>query len=189
MRVGLFGGSFNPVHNGQIKVANNILEKGIVDEVWFIPCKKHSFDKSLANEKDRLAMLKIATNGLRQIKVSYIEMKSQGKNYSIDTLRKLKSMYPDKEFFNIIGSDILHEITKWHEFKQLLKETSFIVFERKGYDVVKIPGMKLEYVIECNEDNLSSTEIRERIDDSSYLKNVLSSEVIKYIRENKLYLK
>ena len=97
-----------------------------------MPCKKHAFNKNLADANDRLNMIKLAIKSIKRARICKIELKSKGKNYTIDTLKKLKSKYKH-EFFLVNGSDIFYEIKKWHKYKQLLKEAEFIIFKRKGF--------------------------------------------------------
>jgi len=145
-KIALFGGSFNPIHNDHIKIIKELLKKGLVDEVWIMPCNKHAFNKELASGKNRVEMIKLAIKNIKKVRVCYIELKSTGKNYTLNTLRKLRARYP-YEFILMVGADILHEIKKWHNYRKLLDETSFIVFGRKSYPVKKIKGLKIFYLI------------------------------------------
>jgi len=186
MKIGLFGGSFNPINKGHVKVISGLLDKKIVDRIWIIPCKKHAFNKSLANEKDRLKMIKLATKNFDKVEICKIELESKGKNYTIDTVRKLKKKYKHKFFF-IIGSDILYEIKRWHKYKHLLKEIDFIVFKRKGYKIKKVEGFKPCYLFRDKIEKFSSTEIRKRIKESKSFKHLLPNLVYNYIKNHRLY--
>ena len=105
----------------------------------------------------------------------------------INTIKKLKASYPHK-FFLIIGSDILHEIKKWHSYEELLREIEFIVFRRKNYSVIKVPALKMT-LIKVKPSNISSTKVRELAEKGKSLKKLVSSCIEDYIRKNKLYSK
>lgn len=186
MRIGIFGGSFNPIHKDHIKEIKSVLKKELVDEVWITPCKRHPFDKSLVKWKHRLNMIRLAIKNMGKVKICAIELKSRGKSYTINTLRKLKRKYPHK-FFLIVGSDIPYEIKRWHRYKPLLKEAEFIMFKRKGYPIRKVAGMKIAYLITKNAADISSTAIREKAKCGKSLKNLVPSPVEKYIIKEGLY--
>ena len=186
-KTALFGGSFNPIHLSHIRIAKSLINKKIVDEVWLIPCKKHAFDKKLASTKDRLEMINLMIGGMKNIKISRIELEARGKNYTIKTLRKLNKKYPKKDFFLVVGSDILHEIKKWHRYKELLKKAKFIVFKRKGYKLIKILGMNIVFLLkECRE-CISSTEIRKRAKEGKSLKKLVPLLIERYIKKRGIY--
>jgi len=185
IRVGLFGGSFNPIHNAHITVIKKILDEHVVNEMWTIPCKDHPFSKSLAPAKDRLEMIVKATRDLPQVKVSRIEMDREGKSYTLDTIRELKKKY-NHTFYFLIGGDILSELHKWHDYKELLKETEFIVFKRPGYRLEDVPGLKICHVVESVSD-ISSTQIREQVQRGEPIDVMVPAGVEKYIRKHGLY--
>ncbi len=185
-KVALFGGSFNPIHNDHIKIIKELLQKRLVDEVWIMPCKKHAFNKELASGKNRVEMIKLGIKNIKKVKVCCIELKSTGKNYTLNTIRKLRAGYPH-EFILMVGSDILHEIKKWHNYKKLLDETRFIVFGRKSYPIKKIKELKIFYLIRQETKNISSTEIRKRVKENKSLKNLVPTAVEKFIKKQHLY--
>ena len=185
-RIALLGGSFNPIHKEHIKIIKEVLDKKLVDEVWIIPCKKHPFNKSLLDEKHRVEMIKLAIKNMKKVRICKIELETKGISYTINTIRKLKRKY-SHQFFMIIGSDILHEIKKWHKYKQILKEIEFITFIRKGYSFKKVPGMKIVYLINKKLENISSTEIRERIEEGKSFKSSVPLSVRRYIKKERLY--
>ena len=130
-KIALFGGSFNPVHNGHIKMARTILASQIVDEIWFIPCKEHALDKQIIPIENRLEMLSLAISGEKGMEVSDIEKNMPGKSYTANTIKKLKSEF-DHEFYFIIGADNLTQMEKWRYLDYLQKNVSFIVVKRPG---------------------------------------------------------
>ncbi|OGJ21043.1 nicotinate (nicotinamide) nucleotide adenylyltransferase, partial [Candidatus Pacearchaeota archaeon RBG_13_36_9] len=185
-KIALFGGSFNPIHNEHIKIIKELLRKGLVNEVWIMPCKKHAFNKELASGKNRVEMIKLAVKNIKKVRICHIELKSTGKNYTINTLRKLRAKYRD-EFILMVGADILHEIKKWHNYKRLLEETKFIIFGRKSYAIKKVKGLKVFYLIKQETKNISSTEIRNKAKKNQSLKNLVPSSVERFIKKQHLY--
>jgi nicotinate-nucleotide adenylyltransferase len=185
-KIAIFGGSFNPIHNGHLQIIKKISNEKIVDEIWIMPCKKHSFDKNLASFKDRREMIRLAFERKKKIRICDFENKIHGKNYTIKTIKKLKKIHPNYKFFWVIGSDNLYTIKKWNRYKQLIKEIEFIVLKRKGYKLKRIRGVSM-IVLGCFLENISSTLIRERIDQSKPLKNLVPLQVEKYIKKKGIY--
>ncbi len=184
-KIALFGGSFNPIHNHHINMANCVLEEKLVDEIWIIPCKNHPFNKSLAPAYHRINMICLAFNDSR-IKINNIEADSSETNYTLRTIQKLKEQYPYK-FYWMTGSDILSEINKWYGKKELLKETEFIIFNRNGYNINAQKDMKIKRVLNISSNNESSTEIRERVRENKPLKNLVPLIIEEYIKKEGLY--
>jgi len=187
-KIALFGGSFNPIHNQHIEIIKEILNKKFVKQVWIVPCKNHPFDKQLETAEHRIQMIKLATKNLKNIKINKTELHSKSKNYTINTIQKLKNKY-SHEFYLLIGSDILHEIKKWHKYKELFKKIKFILFKRKSYPLKKVKGMEIYKKITEKETSISSTEIRQKIKQGKSIKNLVPKEVENYIIKNNLYKK
>ena len=163
MQVGIFGGSFDPPHLGHLKAAQNLLASARVDEIWFMPCYVHVWDKKLASARHRLAMLKLLTRP--QLKLSTFEVAKKRPVYTIETLKLLNSRYPQHQFFWIIGAKSLPELTKWKEPEKVKKQLLV---------VPEIPG-------------ISSTIIRQRIKKSQSIKNLVPAKVADYIKKHGLY--
>lgn len=186
MKIGLFGGSFNPIHNAHLKIINELLNKKIVDEIWITPCKKHPLDKDLESEKDRVSMIESTIKNLPKVKINKIELNSKGKSYTIKTLNKLKEKY-SHDFFLIIGSDILYEIKGWYDYKSLLKKIEFIIIERRDFPIKRIKDMKIRNILRENPSGISSSIIRKKILQNKFLKEIIPKDVEDYIIKNKLY--
>lgn len=186
MRIGLLGGSFNPIHNMHVQVIKYILNKKILDEVWILPCKKHAFDKKLESEKHRVDMIKLAIKGIKRAKICDIELRSKGKNYTYDTVKKLKKRY-NHDFFFIVGSDILCNFNMWYKRVELMKEIQFIILKREDYPIKKIKGMRIYKIINDEFKDISSTEIRDLIRNKKSIKNLVPKTVERYIIKNNLY--
>ncbi len=196
-RVGLFGGSFNPIHYGHLTIAAQLVDKKIVDEVWFIPCKHHAFDKDIIDIFMRLEMiveaLKEFSRGETQLRADDIELVSGvEKNYTIDTIIQLKVKSPHKLFYWIIGSDTLPQLHEWHEYGRLLTTTPFLVYPRQGYaltisdhQMIKEYGMQLLYDVKPR--SISSTAVREHVKAHLSIEELVPKSVERYIQKNKLY--
>lgn len=185
MKIGLLGGSFNPIHQNHVRVARYVVEKGLVDEVWLMPCRKHAFDKANEHEQHRVNMINLAIEGVKGLKLCDIELKQEGTNYTRDTLRKLRQNYAH-DFYLIIGTDILERISQWYGYEELAKEAKFIVFKRNSYSPEN-PGIKIEALLELGETEISSTEIRENIRLGKSIDDLVPEEVKIYIRREGLY--
>jgi 8-oxo-dGTP diphosphatase len=192
MKIGLYGGSFNPVHNEHVKIMRKVLEKGIVDELWLLPCKNHAFNKYLAPYECRVEMLKEAIEGMSNIKISYVESSSHEQNgsnepnYTSDTLKKLRKDNPDKIFYLVAGTDVVNELDMWHDNDYVRETTPFIVATRKGFPLKEGVDVWLEDIINVTLE-LSSTDVRERIANGESISGMVPKNVEKYILDNNLY--
>ena len=136
-RIGLFGGSFNPVHIGHLRAAEEIKEKLSLDRIVFVPARIHPLKKisDLASADKRLQMLKIAVSDNPAFQVSDIELKREGPSYTIDTLKQLSKKYGKNNMFFILGIENLKRIDEWKDYKSLFKYSNFAVIRRPGYKV------------------------------------------------------
>ncbi|MDD5192639.1 MAG: nicotinate (nicotinamide) nucleotide adenylyltransferase [Candidatus Nanoarchaeia archaeon] len=186
-KIALFGGSFNPIHNHHVKMANTVLEEHVAEEVWIIPSKNHPYNKNLAPAKDRINMIQLAFDNPK-VKINRTEIESNETNYTIRTIKKLKKKHPH-EFYWVIGADVLYEMenNSWYGLNELLKETEFIIFSRKGYSIKQIPDMRIKAALDIKTHNESSTEIRERIRQGKSLKDMVPFKVEEYIQKKGLY--
>jgi nicotinate-nucleotide adenylyltransferase len=159
MKIGLLGGTFDPVHNGHLSIAQTVLNELDLDEVWFlinnIPPHKNKISQT-SNEQ-RLDMLKIVTNKYDHFDLCDIELNRVGKSYSYDTLVELKKMYPTHEFYFIIGADNVEILDKWYRIEDLVKLCSFVAVKRNNYKIVShfdLIEVEMPFI------NISSTDIR-----------------------------
>jgi len=201
MKIGIFGGSFNPIHLGHLIAAKEILRKKIVDEIWFMPCYWHALKKrkNFASVEDRMKMVVLAIKGMQNCIASPFEIElaeiDKKKNYTIDTIKALKKSYPKFEFFFIIGENILEELPKWKQINELIKEIKFIVYPMTSIDIKKIKEnffiKKNNSIIlsDCIITNISSSEIRKRIKNNESIDFLVPEKVKKYIERKKLYKK
>ena len=185
MKVGLFGGSFDPVHLGHEEIIRAFLDSGIVDQLWVLPCK-YQRGKNLVNCEHRMNMLELVVGKINGVKISGFELQEKKPLYTIDTLRKLRRLHDD-EFLFIIGSDLLYTLQTWHMYEELLKEVKFIVHKRKDYPFKRIQGLQVEYFLERGFKEISSTEVGEKIKKGQDFQHLVSSKVADYIIKNNLY--
>lgn len=132
-RLGLLGGTFDPIHRGHLQVAEDVLRQFGLDQVWIIPCAlpPHKSDSALASAGDRLEMARIAIGNRRTLKLSDIEIQREGTSYTIDTLREFSTEFGDTtELFFLVGVDAFLEMHTWKSYRQLFNHAAFVVMTR-----------------------------------------------------------
>lgn len=185
-RIGILGGTFNPIHTGHLLLAEGVKEALQLDSVIFIPCNfpPHKKCCNLVSVKHRLAMVKSAIKDCKGFKVSTIEAERGGRSYSVDTLGKLSKLYKEKaEFFFIIGSDSIIGLDDWKEIKKLTKMCKMVAVARPGYDL-KYKGVK---VLKVPTFAVSSTNIRNLVKKRKSIKYLVPETVRKYIVKHRLF--
>lgn len=143
MRIGLLGGTFNPIHNGHLYVAEAVRKKLHLDLILFIPSGNppHKNDEKIPPAEHRLEMTRLALLGHPHFELSDIEAKRSGKSYSVETLSKLKRFYPKDRLFFIIGTDAFFEFATWREPERLLSLCDFVVVTRPGHPFSRLPDL------------------------------------------------
>ncbi len=189
-QVGIFSGSFNPVHVGHLILANYMREFTYLDEVWFV-VTPHNPLKSAADLLDddiRLEMMKIAVRDYDNLIVSDVEFDMPKPSYTIDTLTKLSAVNPDSEFTLIIGGDNWIKFPRWKENERLVKEYKILIYPRLGSEV-KIPEALSQNVklVDAPIVEISSTFIRESIRAGKDVRAFLPENVYDYIVDKGLY--
>jgi nicotinate-nucleotide adenylyltransferase len=191
MKIGLFFGSFNPVHIGHMAIANYMVEFSDLDQIWFIvsPHNPLKEKKSLLGEHHRLQLLKEAIGDDKRFKASNIEFKLPQPSYTIHTLAYLSEKFPEKKFVLIIGSDNLRNFNKWKNHEEILRQYQLYVYPRSGYspsaDETKMVGKWLDAPLM----EISSTFIRESIRNKKNVRHFLSESVYRYLTEMHFYTK
>lgn len=188
--VGLFGGSFNPVHAGHMMLASYLAQWGYVDQVWLSlsPLNPLKDPSELLPDTKRLDMLSIAARGAKGIDICDIELSMPKPSYTIDTLNVLAERYPDFRFKLIIGSDNYQIFDRWRASQEILERYGVIVYLRPGYPVERNGVDGLE-VVDAPMAHVSSTFIRKAIARGKDMTYFLPAGVYKYIIDNKLYQK
>src|SRR4030042_4730745 len=190
LKIGFYGGTFNPIHNGHLAVAKAVLEKMGLDEVVFIPSARPPHkDNSVIDAEIRLRMVELSIASKPRFSVSEIEIRREGKSYTLLTIEELKRIYPDDQIFWIIGADSLIEMpTVWRGGWGLLDLVRFVVIKRPGYDLSEVPAeiLKKVAVIEM-EILISSTIIRELADEGTSIESFVAEKVARFIEDRGLY--
>ena len=213
-RIGIFGGTFNPIHKGHVKAALEVQKRFSLDKVLMIPSSipPHKGAPDIAPPSSRLQMVRLAVASYPQFVPSAIEIEAKGKSYSIWTLEKLKRQFPDAVIFFILGVDAFLEIDTWREYKKVLEQCHFIVISRPGYDLgeaKKLLGgkykqrmiqvldttdlpktMQLPYKIFLlciDAMDIASKDIREKVKTGKSITGLVVESVEEYIHQNKLY--
>ena len=211
---GLFGGTFNPIHNGHLRAAEEVQHYLPLDRILFIPSyvPPHKDPKEVVPAWQRLRMVEIACQDHPGFVACDLEVKNPGPSYSIITLRKLKELYPLDIFWFILGSDAFLEIETWKDYTQLLQECSLAIVKRPGSELEKInkviykikPGLVVKmnkqgkseikdsgrpglYLIDIEALDISSSEIRRRLQAGQPVTGLVPPGVENYIMENHLY--
>ena len=189
MKIGLFFGSFNPVHNGHMVIAGYMAEFTDLEQVWFVvsphnPLKQKS---SLLQDYHRMTLVKIAIGDNRKLKASDIEFKLPRPSYTINTLVSLYEKFPQHQFVLILGSDNLSSFKKWKNYEQILEQAELYVYPRKADDGGELLHHKKVKVIEAPLMELSSTFIRESIKNKKDVRYMLPEKVWEYIDEMNFY--
>lgn len=189
MEVGLFFGSFNPIHTGHMIIANLVKETTNVKEVWFIVSPQNPFKKNkrLLHEFDRLDLVRAAIADDYDFKVSDIEFNMPKPNYTINTLTLLKEKYPDKNFHLIIGEDNLESFPKWKNHDQILKHFSLIVYPRKNAKPNQLIDHEKVVMIDAPEVDISATLIRKLVKEKKSIKYLVPESVEALIKSKSFF--
>ena len=176
MRVGLFGGSFNPIHNGHISLAKHLKKKAGLDEVWLMVSPQNPLKQTsdLLDDKLRLQMARLAVENVEGIVVSDYEMHLPKPSYTWNTLQALSKDYPDYEFVLMIGGDNWQLFDRWYRAEDIKANYEIVAYTRTPGD----PG----YI------DISSTDIRRRIREGRGIRRLVPKAVADYIKENRLYV-
>jgi len=188
MKVGLFFGSFNPVHHGHLIIANHIVQTSDLSEVWFVVSPQNPFKKagSLLNEQHRFHLLQLAVEGETKLKASNIEFKLPRPSYTIDTLIYLKEKYPAYQFSIIMGSDGFQNIESWKNSAVILRDYKIIIYKRPGFEInADLPSSIT--VTEAPMLEISSTHIRYMIKSGKSIRYLVPDVVKEEIERNLYY--
>jgi nicotinate-nucleotide adenylyltransferase len=191
MKVGLFFGSFNPIHVGHLVLANYMLEYTDLDRVWFVvsphnPLKKKN---TLLDERHRLHLVNLAIGDNTKLKSSNIEFKLPQPSYTINTLAYLKEKYPKNEFALIMGADNLESFHKWKNYEEILKHYQLYVYPRPESDAGKLKENPQVKLVNAPLMELSSTAIRQAIKEKKDVRYFMTEPVWQYIKEMHFYEK
>lgn len=184
IRTGIFGGTFNPVHDGHIALAQWLVDAGFYDEVWLTlsPANPLKNDRPGATDSDRKEMLELACEGHKHILPCFIEFDMPRPSYTINTLRSLAEKYPERQFSLIIGADNWQIFNQWREPQAIISEFGVTIYPRPRYDVADALPEGVSYAAEAPQCDVSSSEIR-----AGGGETLLDPKVREYIHAHNLY--
>jgi len=187
MKTGILGGTFNPIHIGHLILAEEAREKLGLERVIFVPAylPPHKDNSDIAPASDRLKMVRLAIRGNRYFMASGIEIRRDGRSYTIDTIKGFKELYPRDELYFIIGSDLLKYLNDWKDLGEIIKMVKFIVATRPGYPLERIPSYIQTMPIRAVD--VSAYEIRSCVRENKSFRYLVPEEVLKYINKKGLY--
>ncbi len=196
-QVALLGGTFNPIHIGHIVAGQCVLDTETFDEVWVMPTGNPPHKETVPHYNDhRLAMCKLAVEGIEGFSVSDLELNREGKIYTVETFRLLNERHKGCKFWLIIGTDSLMNLRKWYDPERLLQTVNFIVVDRGGYDPKVVEALIKDYDegyegdfirIKMPQIELSSSDIRHRIEAHQSVRYRIPDNVLSYIKRHQLY--
>jgi nicotinate-nucleotide adenylyltransferase len=191
MKIGLYFGTFNPIHVGHLIIANHMAENANLDQVWLVvtphnPLKRKS---SLLEDYHRLQMVYLATEDFTKLKPSDIEFKLSQPNYTVNTLVQLEEKFPDHEFSLIMGEDNLKSLYKWKNYEVILENHAIFVYPRISSEAEKLDlkNHSKVHLIDAPIVEISSTFIRKSIKERKNIQPLLPSKVWEYIDHNNFY--
>lgn len=200
-KIGIMGGTFNPIHAGHLMLAEAARDEFMLDEVWFVPTgcsymKQNTIDDNAPLPEERLEMVRLAVEGNPYFRCLDMEVKREGYTYTYETLEELKALYPHDEFYFIFGADCLYGIEKWKEPKRIFATCRILAVIRDGF-AQKEMQKKIQqlqesfgaciYLLPFRELQISSTEIRNRVCAGKSIRYMVPDSVNYYIEEKGFY--
>ena len=189
MKVGLFFGSFNPVHTGHMIIANFMALNSDLDQVWMVVSPQNPLKKkhTLAKDHDRLHLVNLAIGDNLLLRSSDIEFSMPKPSYTIDTLTYLGEKYPDHEFVLIMGGDNLHTLHKWKNYEKIVSDYQIYIYKRPRYSTKKWEDHASIYIFEAPMLNISASYIRKQIKEGNSIQYLVPQSVYEYLDDTRLY--
>lgn len=189
MDIALFFGSFNPVHVGHMIIANYLVENTEVDQLWMVvsPQNPHKAKASLANDHDRLHLVRLAIGDHEKIRASNIEFDLPQPSYTIDTLTYLREKYPKYNFHLVMGGDNLGNFHKWKNYEQILAHHHIYVYQRPSYELGPLQNHDHVHIIEAPLLEISASMLRKMIKENKSIQYFVPDTVFHYLDKSHLY--
>jgi nicotinate-nucleotide adenylyltransferase len=200
MRIGVFGGTFDPVHTAHLILAEQAREQARLDAVWFVPAPwpPHKHADQITRFEHRVEMLSLAIAGNPAFRIDEVEKERPGPTYTVDTIAELHRRHPSDDLFLLVGSDTLKDLPIWHEPVELLKQAGLVVMARAGHPVPDAPELRARLelpelvplrleVVHAPLIDISSRDLRNRAAAGRSLRYFLPRAVECYILEKRLY--
>ncbi len=187
IRTALFGGTFNPLHNGHLAIVKSVLEQGLADEVWMLitPCNPWKKDQELPDDRLRYDMVAASVKDMENVFASDYEFNLPKPSYTANTLRHISADYPDREFILTIGADNWIKFHNWREADFILKNYPIIVYPRKDYPIDSVS--ENVFILDCPLMDISSTQIRQMVKDGTPINEFVPASVARTIEDLHLY--
>jgi nicotinate-nucleotide adenylyltransferase len=188
MNIGLYFGSFNPIHIGHLIIANHVLNETFTSKIWFIVSPQNPFkeSKTLLNEFDRLHLVRLATQDDNRIKCSDIEFNLPKPSYTSNTLAFLSEKYPEHQFSLIMGSDSYQNLGKWKNYETIIDNYPVYVYKREGHEIKKTFD-KEALILDAPIIQISASQIREHIRSAKSIRYLVPEIVREEIESRKFY--
>ena len=188
MNIGLYFGSFNPIHIGHLIIANHVLNETSINKIWFIVSPQNPFkeSKTLLNEFDRLHLVRLATQDDNRIKCSDIEFNLPKPSYTSNTLTFLSEKYPEHQFSLIMGSDSYQNLDKWKNYETIINNYPVYVYKREGHEIKKSFD-KEAVILNAPIIQISASQIREYIKSAKSIRYLVPEIVREEIESRKFY--
>lgn len=190
-RIGLLGGTFDPVHNGHLAIFQSFVGSAQIDELWVLltPDPPHKPDKNLAAYAHRVAMLNVALEEIAQISISTIENRLPRPSYTIQTIKALKKEFPQHTFIYCLGGDSLSTFHTWKEYELILNEVQLLVAKRPDYDHSSVSDTIIAKAtfVDHNPISVSSSQIRNLVNQGNSISDLVPVQVEDYILTQRLY--
>lgn len=191
MRIGIYGGSFNPIHKGHTELAASIVQQGLVDELWLLVSPlnplKQGETSDIAEYEHRLSMARLATEDIEGVKVSDFEKNLPLPSYTITTLGELHKAYPEHEFVLVIGADNWERFPRWYHAQEIIDTYSILIYRRPECEMDETLLPLSVQVVDTPLYDISSTEIRESVKKGRMPLKWVDRKVATYIRVHHLY--
>lgn len=191
MRIGIYGGSFNPIHKGHTELAASIVQQGLVDELWLLVSPlnplKQGETSDIAEYEHRLSMARLATEDIEGVKVSDFEKNLPLPSYTITTLGELRKAYPEHEFVLVIGADNWERFPRWYHAQEIIDTYSILIYRRPGCEMNETLLPPSVQVVDTPLYDISSTEIRESVKKGRMPLKWVDRKVATYISVHHLY--
>ena len=190
MNIGLFGGSFNPIHNGHVRLAKALLQEAGLDEVWFMVSPQNPFKQNLQllDDDKRFRLVQIALKDEPHLKACDFEFNLPKPSYTWNTLQALLEAYPEDQFTILIGGDNWAAFDKWYRYEDILQRYPIVVYPREGSEVTgfefQVPKIK---IVKTPLINISSTQIRQRIQAGKSVRGLVPTGVAMVLEQEHLY--
>ncbi len=190
MKIGLYFGSFNPVHHGHLIIANHVVQSTSLDQVWFVVSPQNPLKpaQGLLNEYHRLFLIQAAIDGENQLRVTDIEFKLPRPSYTIDTLTYIREKYPQYEFSIIMGSDSYQNLPRWKNYENLIKNTELYIYVRAGFENIPSYPNARTHILKAPLLQISATHIRNILKEGKSIRYLVPEVVKEEIERNHYYL-